>query len=208
PATLCELVRNLDQTDKGVGIAAVEPWGPEGSITVLDEVTHFRGSRLFLMKEGQSRPVLLASLLFGMPSITCGACIIRASVFHAVGGFDCVLPYYEDLDLYIKAIRHGGHVFLNKVLLYRRTGMPSLINDSYENPKHSTRCYRAINTSFRKQYGILEFFILRLIAAIFRKSRPRWPSFTHAFRREFAESDFVPKISSEIRGQLRHPTTV
>lgn len=186
PGTLTELVNTLDRSGKGVGIAAVKPWGPEKSRVVMDEEDHFHGARLFMMKEGRFRPFLLASLLFGMPSLTCGACLVRRSLFEDIDGFSSTLPLYEDLDFYIRAIRRGGHIFLNKVLLYRRTGLPSLINDSYSAPARGAACYREINQGYRQRQGHWEFIALRVLAALSRRSRPKWPSLTHLLQQRAA----------------------
>jgi len=173
--TLVAMVQALDQSSKSMAIASVEPWGPQDSTVVKNERRHFCGSRSFLRRT-RSRIMMLAGLLFGAPVLTCGACVVRRSTFLGLGGFNENLPLFEDLEFYIRAIRREGFVFVDDVLLRRRTGLPSLINNNLNNGELISSSYKMIHGSYKEIQGMMEYYILRLVAAVARRRRPFWPA--------------------------------
>lgn len=164
--TLAAIVARMDETGVGTGIGAVRPHGPDASEVVVWEQAHYEAGRRILSRIG-SRHELAARLMFKPPPICCSACVIRREAFVAVGGFDTDLPLYEDIELYLQAIRRFGFVFIDRDLLFRRTGEPSLIQNERDSQR-TLESYRMIYQRYRQANGWMEWGLMRAWAALLR----------------------------------------
>ena len=160
--TLAKMVHQLNRCRAGVAIAAVAPHGPDGNRVVSAEKRQFSWVRDAFNRYKNNRFLLLSQLLFGTPMIVCSACMIRKSCFERIGGFDHRLPLYEDVEMYIRSIRAFGFVFINDVLLNRRTGEPSLINNEQDEIK-TLQSYKMMYSNYRQANSWLELKALRLL---------------------------------------------
>lgn len=165
--TLGRMVAEMEAAGVGVGIGKVCPFGPEGSQVVEEEREHYRKARLRLLMK-PSKFELAARLMFEPSLICCSACVIRRDVFEAIGGFHTHLPLYEDVDMYIRALRGYGYLYVDQDFLHRRTGETSLIQNE-RNLLRSVESYRLMYASYRKQYSWIEWQLLRLWAVWLRR---------------------------------------
>jgi GT2 family glycosyltransferase len=162
PATLLAMIRSLDRSGHGVAIGVVRPFGKEDSSVVQAEIEHYRKAEETFQKL-RTRYMLVSQLLFKPSIIVCSACIIRREAFEAIGGFDPSFPLYEDVAMYIRAVRRFGYDFVSDVLLDRRTGEPSLI----QNERDASRThvsYRMIHDNYKREFGLPEYAALKLLS--------------------------------------------
>ena len=71
----------------------------------------------------------------------------------------------EDVDFYLRAIRHGGCVFLNRIVLNYRTGAPSLMHDQRDSTG-AIMAYQRMFMKYREKYGAFEMLFLKVLARI------------------------------------------
>lgn len=165
--TLTRIVSEMQAANVGVGIGKVCPFGPATNPVVEEERELYRKARLRFLKR-PSRYEVAARLMFEPALICCSACVIRRDVFEAIGGFHTHLPLYEDVDMYIRAIRGYGYIFIDQDFLNRRTGEPSLIQNERD-LRRSVESYKLMYRSYRKQYSGLEWLLLRIWAILLRR---------------------------------------
>ena len=163
--TLGLMVARLRATGAGVGIGAVVPHGPSTSKVVAEEREHYQRVRS-VFPTVRSKYELAARLLFRSSLICCSACIIRREAFIAVGGFDPGIPLYEDVEMYLRALRRFDFEYVDEELLQRRTGEPSLLQDLRDTVKIQ-QSYALMHAAYRSQFGALELMALRLYARVF-----------------------------------------
>lgn len=166
---LSAVVARMEASGLGVGIGAVCPFGPEGSAVVIAEQLHYAKARR-LLAGLRNRYEMVARLLFMTPTICCSACVIRRDAFDAIGGFDTSLPLYEDIEMYIRAIRRFGFTFVDQDFLHRRTGMESLIQNERDSQR-TLKSYQLIYASYRRHFGWIEWGLLRVWALLLRRRR-------------------------------------
>jgi GT2 family glycosyltransferase len=168
PQTLAKMVGRLDETGHGVAIGVVRPFGPEGSKVVAAEKEHYEAAQK-TMKRLRTRFMLVSHLLFKPSIIVCSACMIRRQAFDELGGFDPALPLYEDVTMYIRAIRRFGYDFVNAVLLERRTGEPSLIQNERDTIR-THQSYRMMHDGYKKEFGLPEYAALKVLSMALPKT--------------------------------------
>jgi GT2 family glycosyltransferase len=162
---LARLVDELDrESERGVGIAAIEPWDLWPTSDSAKERLHCLTARETL-KHTHSRITLLSRLLFFPPIVVAGACLIRRSLFVEIGGFDPDLPLYEDVDLVIRAIRRRGFVYVDEVLTHCRRLRSAQKSLSEPSAQLINTCYRSLYRTYKKLYGRREYYGLRLLAS-------------------------------------------
>jgi GT2 family glycosyltransferase len=169
PATLAAMVKRLDETGNGVAIGIVRPFGKEGSPVVVEEQEHYRLAEKTLSGM-RTRFELASCLLFRSSIICCSACIIRRESFVSLGGFDSSYPLYEDVAMYLRGIRRFGFDFVNQVLLNRRTGEPSLIQNERD-AERTHVSYRMMHDNYRKEFGLPEYAALKALSFTLPRSK-------------------------------------
>lgn len=164
PLVLEKMISALEKRPgNGVAIAAIEPWGPLTSPDVEGDRLHSLAARETLRRT-RSRITLVSRLLFFRPILVVSSCIIRRDLFMEIGGFNPEIPFYEDVDLYIRAIRRRGFVYVDDVIT-KHAAHPRVPHlESKQNPQLIGRCYKNLSRSYKKLYGRSEYFGLRLIA--------------------------------------------
>lgn len=103
-----------------------------------------------------------AAMLFGPTLLVCSAGMVRRAQFDAVGGFDTAMPLVEDVDFYMRAIRHGGVCYLDRPALRYRIG-PSLMRQP-DRDRMILESYRQSQARYCARYGLLEFMTLKILA--------------------------------------------
>lgn len=167
PDTLLRMMRKMDELSVGVGMGAVDVFtekdDPKTLKTLQIETKTFEHARKILASS-RRRFTVVARLLFQPTITTCGANMIRRECFESVGGFNTTIPLYEDVDMYLRAIRRFGFAFVDDIVLHRRTGHASLINDEIEGSGVTAKSYGMIYDAYRAQFGATELLALKALA--------------------------------------------
>jgi len=169
PAALAAIVKRLDETGNGVAIGIVRPFGKEGSQVVAEEQEHYRQAEKTLGGM-RTRYELASCLLFRSSIICCSACVIQRESFVSLGGFDSSYPLYEDVAMYLRGIRRFGFDFVREVLLNRRTGEPSLIQNERD-AERTHASYRMMHDNYRKEFGLPEYAALKALSFTLPRSK-------------------------------------
>jgi GT2 family glycosyltransferase len=156
-AALEAMVAALERGSAAVAVADVQPFGDNASALTHEE-NYFARSRAIWAKETRPRVVAMY-LLFVHTLLVCSSCVIRKSAFEAIGGFDTSIALCEDVEMYLRAIRTCGFIYVPAVLLERRCGITSLINGG--NAGKFKESYRIIYANYRARFGSMEFFAMR-----------------------------------------------
>ena len=147
----------------GVAFGRVEPFGDDRDYLLSNRRLFAESSRrAHLASQLRSRRVLLASMLFCNPCLTCSACLVRREVMEAMGGFRESVAPFEDADFFIRAIRRFGHAFVERTVLHYRTGQPSLMRNLAGG--RGAAAYRDIYARYAAENGAAELFGLKLLA--------------------------------------------
>ncbi|MET0593936.1 MAG: glycosyltransferase family 2 protein [Polyangiaceae bacterium] len=160
--TLAEMVRRLDETGNGVAVGAVRPFGKDNCPVVANERHHYRQAERMLAKM-RTRFEFASCLLFRSAIICCSACVIRREHFEELGGFDTAYPLYEDVAMYLRGVRRFGFDFVPEVLLHRRTGEPSLIQNERDAIR-THKSYRMMHDDYRREFGAAEYTALKALS--------------------------------------------
>jgi glycosyltransferase involved in cell wall biosynthesis len=143
----------------GVVFGSMEGFG-ENEEQVLGETQRFAdGTRRAALAVRQGGRLALASrLLFEAPTFVGGAAVVRKQCLVAVGGYNTYLDSMEDVELYARIIRRFGAYYLDSVALRYRIGASPARRQAQE------RNHQAVHESFRRAYGRLQFYLLKVAA--------------------------------------------
>jgi glycosyltransferase involved in cell wall biosynthesis len=165
PGAYRALVSALEnQPHKGMAFGRIQPICRDPKLQRHEE--RFFENAAFRARIGQrlgSRYWMLANLLFKNTLLACSAGMLRRSCLEALGGFDPKTGHFEDLDIYIRAIRRFGGVFVDQVVMFYQTGAPSLVH-GLPDRQPVIAAYSAIHEKYRAEYGSLEFLSLKVFA--------------------------------------------
>ncbi|WP_158743842.1 glycosyltransferase family 2 protein [Acidisphaera sp. L21] len=152
-----------DRPDLGVVFGAIEPFGvDQAEIQHQREYFGHAAHRARRCARLGHRWAFTAAMLFGPTLLVCSAGLLRRSHVTALGGFDPGLPLVEDVDFYMRAIRHGGVQFLDRPALHYRIG-PSLMRQPGRE-QMLLESYERLQGRYRAQRGAAEFMTLKLLA--------------------------------------------
>jgi GT2 family glycosyltransferase len=158
--SLVALVAALETGAAPVAVADVRPFGDDEEALRHEKEYFSRASTVWARTK---RPRIIATyLLFDNSPLVCSSCIIAKSAFEAIGGFDVRIALCEDAEMYLRAIRTFGFVYLPSVLLERRCGIASLINGGCASQFKES--YRMMHANYRALFGSIEFFALKAIS--------------------------------------------
>jgi glycosyltransferase involved in cell wall biosynthesis len=173
---LTALSSALDKApEAGVAIGTVVPFGEDEDLLAYQR-------QYFTLAAGRLRAVrsqmqLVAGMLFESTPLVNSSCMVRKACAIAVGGYSPDVPLCEDVDFFMRAIRHSGFVFIDRPVVRYRTGEPSLMQTLGGDRPLFIQSYRSIHDRYREQHGALEFVLLKAMA--------HWRRHTHAiFRRK------------------------
>jgi GT2 family glycosyltransferase len=169
--SLLALATALESGGAAVAVGDVRPFGDDQK-ALKHEEDFFARAKTVWAREKRAR-VIVTYLLFMEALLVCSSCVIRRSAFEAIRGFDVTIALCEDVQMYLRAIRTFGFVYIPIVLLERRCGIASLANNG--RAAQFIESYRIIHAKYRVQFGALEFFIMkaasRLLKARFKLFR-------------------------------------
>jgi glycosyltransferase involved in cell wall biosynthesis len=117
-----------------------------------------------------SRRLFALHLLFKHTPLFTSAALIRRESVEALGGFAPSCLPVEDVDLYVRATRRFGCVWLDRTVLRYRTGAPSIMHNQRGNARIAA-AYREIYRRYRREHGVVELRLLQLLS----KTVLRWP---------------------------------
>jgi glycosyltransferase involved in cell wall biosynthesis len=162
------LVGVLDgRPDVAVAWGRVTPFGDHAS--VLEQQTRYfeqaaTASRR-LAEAAFRRWRIVARLLFRTTLLVNSSCLVRRECAREVGGYAPDVPLCEDVDFFMRSIRHGGGVFVDAPVLEYRTGVPSLMHD-LTGTERVADSYRVIHRNYRHRYGAGEMVALKVLARL------------------------------------------
>ncbi|MFO0761323.1 MAG: glycosyltransferase [Byssovorax sp.] len=146
----------------GAAIGVVRPFGA-GAIGVEEAYFARAAARL---RACRSRRALLACLLFKEAPIINSACMIRRDLARSLGGYDAHVLHCEDADLYLRAARRSGAVFVDRTVVhYRVSGESRIHRGGLEGEMNAA--YRRIHEKYRQEHGSLKFLALKLLARLY-----------------------------------------
>ena len=162
--TLSTMVAALNSSAAGVAVADVRPFGNDERALKHEEECFAWGRTVWAH---ETRPRLIVTyLLFIHALLVCSSCVIRKSAFEAVGGFDVRIALCEDIEMYLRAIRTFGFVYIPIVLLERRCGIASLINGG--STAQFKESYQIIYANYRARFGTMEFYLMKVASLALR----------------------------------------
>jgi GT2 family glycosyltransferase len=148
----------LLDSDRGVAIGLPQPFGPDADRwPKRPRISSGRPifSRGILHRGGSRRVCCSATPCW------CAAPMLRRETFMATGGFNPAMAVCEDIDLFMRAVRQGRHLFLGEALVERRVGGPSLISQA--SAAQMVDAYRQSQAAYRRQRGAAEFWALKVL---------------------------------------------
>lgn len=168
-ANLSKAYATLMASSAGVLVSTPRPFGANPA-RVQDEIQYFAKATAFLDRPRNKR-TLAARLLFASPPLVCSTCVVKASAYAAVGGFDETIPLCEDVEFYLRAIRAADFVFQPDPILERRVGEVSLI--SMATSDKLTQSYSMSHDKYRAQHGAAEFLALKIWSKVLGRIAPK-----------------------------------
>ena len=161
---LAALAAALEGAPKiGVALGGIAPFGGDAA-SLAHERAYF-ATAAELGRKARTRFDLAACLLFKNAPLVCSACLVRRSLGLRIG-WDASLPYYEDADFYLRAIRDSGFVYVDRSIVRYRTGAPSLMNEATRRRDAVLVSYRLMHAKYRRAHGTAELWALRALARV------------------------------------------
>lgn len=151
----------------GLVFGRIEPFGVGPAAQLDHERQYFEDAARKATASGKFGPRLafVGRMLFDKALLVCSSSLIRRECLAELGGFDPTIRLKEDVDYHLRAMRKCGVNFLNLTAIRYRVGSPSLMHspNPTEAQKQEERVgHRKMQTKYRKQYGVLEFYALAI----------------------------------------------
>jgi GT2 family glycosyltransferase len=154
-------------------MGTVLPFGDDEDLVVYQR--QYFSAAATRMRGARSQMSLVSEMLFENTPLVNSSCMIRRSCAEAIGGYAPDIPLCEDVDFYLRAIRHSGFVFVDRPVVHYRTGEPSLMQSMGGYRHLFIQSYRTIHDKYRREHGLPEFALLKLLASWRRLRRPDLP---------------------------------
>lgn len=159
---LAALVGALDGDGRaGVAFGVIEPFSDDAEALAWERAYFAHAAAR--LRACRTRFDLVACLLFKDAPIANSACMVRAEHARAVGGYDPRVAHCEDADFYARAARAFGFVFVDRVVVHKRSGRSSLLHDVTGGRRGLVEPYRTIHESYKSSHGRLEFYALKAL---------------------------------------------
>ena len=148
----------LEKSDAGIFIGHPAPFGKDKN-RVDSELKYFREALKFLdATPGKFR--VSGQLLFSPTFLVSSTCLIKANTFRAIDGFDESLRLCEDVEFFLRAIRHQGYITEALEITQRRVSDDALSASASE--EQTRRAYETIREKYKARFGGPEFYALKL----------------------------------------------
>lgn len=150
--------------DRGVVFGRVEPFGADPNALVHErEFFADATRRARIAARMRSRRWMTAVLLFQPTVLVNSACMIRRECVASVEGYNPDIPMNEDIDLYQRAVRKFGCVFLDRVVIEYRILGDSLMHGRGDDNKLA-EAYRKMYAGYRRTNGVGEWLALKVFS--------------------------------------------
>lgn len=163
--------RAVFATDPSIGLifGRIEPFAQRSSEQLEHEQRYFNEAarKAALSQRFGSRLAFVGRMLFDNALLVCSSSVIRRECVEAIGGFDPSIRLMEDADFHVRAMRAFGARFLERPAIRYRVGAPSLMHSpdpTTEQRKSELSGRRQMQASYRRRYGIVEFYALAFFA--------------------------------------------
>jgi glycosyltransferase involved in cell wall biosynthesis len=165
PGGLRRLVDALERHPRaGMAFGRLQPIGPDRQI-VRDYVQYFEWAGRTARRLRWSSWLTAGAIMFRGTLIVNSVCAIRRTLALELEGYDTEMAVYEDVDFYTRAIRHGGHVFVDYPVLNYATGAPSLIHDLKGDQTLVHQSNRSAHTKMRNAQAV-RYRVLQVISKL------------------------------------------
>jgi hypothetical protein len=144
----------------GMAFGVIEPFGDDAA-ALQHERNYFSKAR-HIAQHLRSAREMSARLVFGPSMIVNSACMVRRAAFLASGGYDTEIPICEDAEFWGRIVQATGYVFLDRPVVRRRTGAPSLMHDLTPGDEKLRISYHRIQSKYRHAHGLLNFALMKL----------------------------------------------
>jgi hypothetical protein len=153
----------------GLAFGRIEPFGTGPDAQLEQERRYFADAARKAARSGRFGPrfAFVARMLFDKALLVCSASVIRRDCLARLGGFDPTIRLMEDADYHLRAIREFGAMFIDRPAIRYRIGSPSLMHSPTPTSaqKRDERLgHRQMQTKYRNQHGVIEFYALALFA--------------------------------------------
>jgi GT2 family glycosyltransferase len=160
--------------EAGLIFGRIEPFGAAAESQLAHERQFFENASRNARASGRFGPrwAFVGRMLFEQLMFVCSACVLRRECVEQLGGFDSEIRLMEDADFHIRAMRHFGAFYLDRVSLHYRIGSPSLMHSPHP-PESQLRDeregHRLIHSKYRRERGLLEYYALQSFTRILLK---------------------------------------
>ncbi len=165
-----------ERPDVGAVFGHIEPFGDGRDAQLLHEREFFGGAaqRARVCSRFGHKWGFTASMMFRRTLLITSAGIVRRECVQRMGGFDPQIRIGEDVDFYARVFRQGGVYFMDGVSLKFRVGHPSIMHSpppgkteaqlQCEAREQLYAARRRTHARYRKEWGTLEFYLLKAFA--------------------------------------------
>ena len=165
PGGLTKLVTELARRPRaGVAFGRLQPVGPDRTI-VGDYVQYFEWAGRTARRLRRSSWLTTGAIMFRGTLIVNSVCAIRRQLALDLNGYDTELAVYEDVEFFTRAMRKGGHVFVDYPVLNYSTGAPSLIHDLKGDQTLVHESNTAAHLKLRRAHAF-EYRVLQVVAKL------------------------------------------
>ena len=165
PGAYAALAAALEEHPRAaLACGAVEAFGDDARAVEYERGYFARAARrLRFTERSRLRPLLLAALLYAEAPLITSAALFRRAPLLELQGFSDELPVFEDLDLFVRAVRRFETCFVDRTVLLHRVDARSLAHQT-DIAAQAKAAYGAIHRAYRDAHGRLELLSLRLLA--------------------------------------------
>jgi glycosyltransferase involved in cell wall biosynthesis len=155
PGAYRALVDALEASpERGVAFGCVEPYSDDADLLARERAYFERAARR--MRLLRSSRWLVAQMLFQQTPLVGSACLIRRDCVPALGGYNPKCGDVDTVDFYLRAIRHFGCVFEDRVVVHHRAERAQRGN--------LDEAYAEMYRRYREAFGALELYGMKLLA--------------------------------------------
>jgi GT2 family glycosyltransferase len=155
PGAYRALIEALEASPElGVAFGRVEPYSEDPDLLAREQAYFERAARRARVLK--SPRWLVAQRRFQQTPLVGAACLIRRDCVPALGGYNPKCGDVDTVDFYLRAIRHFGYVFSDRVVVHHRAerALRGNLDEAY------AEMYRR----YREAFGALELYGMKLLA--------------------------------------------
>jgi glycosyltransferase involved in cell wall biosynthesis len=153
----------------GVMFGSIQAFGePSQALTGEQALFARAAARAARLQKIGLKRAFVANLLFSELLFVGGSSLVRRRCLESLGGLPAATEIMEDVDFLARATRLFGVRYLNRLSLYYRV-WPSIMHSQGDLQAALDRSYIGMQTGYRKMFGALDFYLLKIAArTVFR----------------------------------------